>query len=340
MRLSLGASRGQLVRQLLAESLVLSFVGGALGVVRWRWRSPAGCWRSCPRTGTPLLVQPTPDLRILAFTLGADAHHRHRLRPAAGAAGQPARPVDHAQGHGRRDRRHWRVAVPAQGPGRRAGGAQLPAALRRRALRAEPAEPARAPTRAWRSTTWSRSSCRRRSAATTTQRGVTFYEQLLDRLRSAPGVKSAGLAAVADPRRRRMGQHHVGRGPPAADGEDMQAFMNSAVARLLRDDGDSAARGARLHAPRRETEDRPSPIVNRKFAEHFFPGESAIGPPHRLGRRARIQAHHRDRRRGRRLALRGTARGRAPPGVRPQLGQRRRGVLRAHRPARRPAPTA
>ena len=32
VRLSLGASRGQLVRQMLVESLVLSFAGGVLGL--------------------------------------------------------------------------------------------------------------------------------------------------------------------------------------------------------------------------------------------------------------------------------------------------------------------
>ena len=78
------------------------------------------------------------DPRLHARTHVRD---RHRLRPGAGAARQPSRSVDHAEGHGRIDRRDRRVAVPAQGTGRRAGRAELPAAVRRRAVRPQPAEP-------------------------------------------------------------------------------------------------------------------------------------------------------------------------------------------------------
>ncbi len=56
-----------------------------------------------------------------------------------------------------------------------------------------------------------------------------------------------------------------------------------ALARLLRDDEDSASRRARLQ---RCATSRRSPrvaIVNRRFAEHFFPGQKRGRQAHRLG---------------------------------------------------------
>ena len=67
VRLSLGASRGQLVRQLLAESVLLSVVGGAFGLVLSVALTRA-LLALVPSGGAPLLIQPTPDLRILLFT--------------------------------------------------------------------------------------------------------------------------------------------------------------------------------------------------------------------------------------------------------------------------------
>ena len=66
VRLSLGATRGQLIRQLLTESVLLSLIGGVLGV-----GISVVLTRSLiafiPQQ-QPLLIQPTPDLRILGFT--------------------------------------------------------------------------------------------------------------------------------------------------------------------------------------------------------------------------------------------------------------------------------
>ena len=96
-----------------------------------------------------------------------------------------------------------------------------------------------------------------------------------------------------------------------------------AVAGLLQDDGDPAARGPRLPPRRRAQKDADaSAIVNKQFAEHFFPGESAVGRHIGFGDGPRMKLDDRDRRRGRRLALRGAARGRAAAGVRPAAGAR------------------
>jgi hypothetical protein len=67
VRLSLGASRGQLVRQLIVESLLLAFAGGALGLAV-SVALTRGLLAFIPSDGQPLLVNAEPDLRILAFT--------------------------------------------------------------------------------------------------------------------------------------------------------------------------------------------------------------------------------------------------------------------------------
>ncbi len=142
VRLSIGASRGQLVRQLLIESLVL------VAPRRHRRHRPVGVLHPDAARVHPVrrpLAADRADARPAnpRLRLHGDARHRHRLRPAAGAARQPSRSLEDAEGHRRLDRRRQPVAVPAQGPGRGAGRPQLPAALRRRALHAQPAEPAR-----------------------------------------------------------------------------------------------------------------------------------------------------------------------------------------------------
>ncbi len=68
IRLSIGAGRGRLVRQLLAESLLLSLIGGALGLVIAQW-SPA-LLAMATRSNVAPNFDLSVDLRVLGFTLG------------------------------------------------------------------------------------------------------------------------------------------------------------------------------------------------------------------------------------------------------------------------------
>ena len=69
IRLSQGAARGRLIRQLLVESLLLALLGGALGLLIAKWMQTF-LPTLIPQGPIPLDVGLTLDFRILAFTLG------------------------------------------------------------------------------------------------------------------------------------------------------------------------------------------------------------------------------------------------------------------------------
>jgi len=70
MRVALGAGRGRLVRQLLTESLVLSLVGGALGVLIALWGRDS-MRAFIPPAPIPIGFEVPLDTRVLSFALVA-----------------------------------------------------------------------------------------------------------------------------------------------------------------------------------------------------------------------------------------------------------------------------
>ena len=137
LRLAVGASRRQIVRLLLVESLVLSIAGAVLGVVLASWGAQLllGFFIT---PESPLAVTADPDMRILVFAslLAIVTAMLSGTIPAFRSTHVDLAPT--LKGSRRRGR--LRAAPLAQDARRRAGGLVVPAADWRRVVPAQPAE--------------------------------------------------------------------------------------------------------------------------------------------------------------------------------------------------------
>ena len=274
VRLSLGASRGRLVQQLLVESLVLAFAGAALGI----FLSAAltkGLLSLIPSESSPLLISARPDLRVLAFTLLLTTLTGviFGLLPALRASR-----VD-----------LWETLKATMGSIAGTGGSLF---LRKGLVTAQVAL-------SFLLLFGAGLFVRSLQNLQTTDTGVALdnlvsfqlspalsdydeartmalYQRLQERLANAPGVKSASFAAVPILSGDEWDSSTSVEDHKAADGEDMQAFMNalspgyfSTMQIPILEGRDFRLSDAKL--------DSKVAIVNRRFAEHFFPGRSAIG---------------------------------------------------------------
>src|SRR5688572_25277946 len=225
VRLSLGASRGRLVRQLLVESLVLSVAGGVVGL-GLAFVLTRGLLRLVPSGGQPLTIDAYPDGRILLFTLALTflTGIVFGLLPALRAS----RPDP------------WTTLKDTMGSIAGTGGSLF---LRKGLVTAQVALSflllfgAGLFVKSLQNLRTTDTGIELDNLVTfqlspalsgyTNERAAQFYDQLLERLRSAPGVKSAALAGVALLSGSEWDSSMAVEGHRAKDGEDMQAFMNS-----------------------------------------------------------------------------------------------------------------
>jgi predicted permease len=274
VRLSIGASRGQLARQLLVESVVLSSAGGAVGVALAVALTRA-LLAFVPTDGRPLTISAHPDLRILTFTivLTFATGIVFGLIPALRAGRvDPWTTLKDTIGS---------VAGGGQSLFLRKGLVTIQVALSflllfGAGLFVRSLQNLQTTTTGVALDNLVTFQLSPTLSGYDAPRTVHFYNELLDRLRAAPGVKSAALATVPILAGDEWDSSMSVEGHRAADGEDMQAFMNSL----------SPGYFATMQVPFLEGRDftladekerSTVAIVNRRFAEHFFPGQHAVG---------------------------------------------------------------
>jgi len=273
VRLALGAGRARIVRQLLLESLILSFAGGMLGLLLAPWTMRL-LTDIMPEMDPPLRFITNPNLRVLGFNLAVCGFTAlfFGLAPALRATRPDLAPTlkDQAGSLTGGGQAGWRkVLVAAQislslllliGAGlfaRSLGnlkdlnpGFEVPGLL---SFSVDPT-----------------------LNGYKKDRAKLFYQRLTQELGALPGVRSAALSVVPLLAYSDWDEDFTVDGHIAQPGENANSHVNHISP------GFFAPLGIPVHAGREFTE-RDSfgaakvVIVNEKFARYYFGGRAAIG---------------------------------------------------------------
>ncbi len=275
VRLSMGASRSRLIRQLLVESMMLSFAGGLSGIFL-AIALTRGLLLLVPSEQTPLLIRPEPDVRILLFTLALTflTGLIFGLVPALRASSPDL----------------WSTLKDAVGSIAGTAGSLF---LRKGLVAAQVALSflllfgAGLFVRSLLNLKAAHTGFRDLDSLVTFQldpalngydapHTVHFYQEVLARVRSIPGVISAALASDPLLSGDDWDSTTYVEGHKAKDGEDMQAFNNAISPDYFATMGIPILAGRDFD--RRDIKpDNKVAIVNEKFAKHFFGNKSALG---------------------------------------------------------------
>lgn len=276
VRLSVGASRWQLVRQLLVESVILALTGGVLGIFLSIW-TIRFLLKMLPADGATLLLRAEPDLRILAFNLG--------LAVLTGVLFGLAPALQSTRFN------LWNSLKDVVGSVSGTGGSVR---LRKILVTAQVALSFLLLAGAG---LFVKSLSNLKNTHTgfrdienlvmfqvapslngySGSRVQQYHKDLLAAIQTTPGVAAAGFATVALLHGGEWDSSMSVEGHKIGDGEDMQAFMNSISPGYWQAMGIPLLEGRDFDERDQQGKESRVAIVNRAFAQHFFGDKSAIG---------------------------------------------------------------
>ena len=295
IRLSVGAGRGQLVRQLMIESLVLSLSGGALGlglayagVSALRWSEPGGL---------PRLTEIGVDGRVLLFTLltSLASALMFGLGPALSTSRVPLSDRLKEGGRGGESRTHRRVrAILVVGQVGLSVLLLIAAGLLLRSFHllgsvdlGFNAPPERVLTMLLSPTGPKYRPPAPVAGETQPNRALAAYwDQILDRVRILPGVEAASVAITIPPDRVAFTDGYEIESKPAPPGSDHPAvpvpFVSHDYFKTL---GIPVLRGRSFDARDRMDSPRVT-VISQALARRHFPGEDPVGQRLKHGNRS------------------------------------------------------
>ncbi len=272
VRLSLGASRGRLVRQLLTESALLSVSAAALGLVVASWAHSL-LLRLRPESPIAIDLGRGLDLRVLGFAL--------LLAVLAGLLFGLAPALQSTHGDLASDLKARGAESGGRGAGRMRNGlvvAQVAlslVALAGASLFARSLQNARRIEPGFDVGRLAVLSFNLGAQGYTPARGASFYRELIERASRLPGVESAALATHEALFGGGFGRTVF---PEGVTGDSVGTFVlvNTVSPHYLATAGTPLLRGRDIEAIDREGGARVA-VVNEAMAKRYWPGADPIG---------------------------------------------------------------